>query len=594
MAPTIIVTTPTRDLNEFRAVAAMAARLQSRGKVEVNIAAVAQKAAHERPRTRSPWHEYAACNPAPEKFTPHPLLAPHLPAAFVEGNRGLMLAKAAVLREAGLGAAFWSYLPNFWPESFFAEHPELRGPRTDHPRRSTHAEFAPCVDQPRTLEVMRWQVRELCRLVPHLGTLFFKTNDAGPGLCWSHWQYAGPNGPEHCRGRGMGRRVRGMLEALRGGAAEAGVDLAVHFRGNFSAAERAEVVAALPDHCSTPGAAGAAATVPCAADRTYPVRGLFDPLAVLRALAGRRADAAVFVDLRCAYDRAGEPLPVAEQTVALVDRLLAEPVSGTLGPLQRLREHCAGWAGGGERDELFEVLVDLHEALSDKAKMLPGLSAIYGGVSLRYVTRPLVWDPAGLSAAEEAHFLPHVFNVDEGRARLDWLDQHASRIAPHAMPTRGADPRLWSAYALCDRLRRVARGLRGCAEAGAAAWVRDAAAACELYASIVRSGANFYAGQVLRERNAAASPVDVNCSAWLGHPDYAAFQEVLRDELDNTTAFAALLRGEAGKLITTATAAADEDTFVLGPDLAAQVATKAALMRRHWRDAERALAAPNR
>ncbi len=588
---TIIVTTPTRDLEAFGAVAALAARLKRHGRVEVNVAAVAQAESCEAQAGGSPWHAYATYNPALEKIVPHEAIAPHLPADAVAANRALLLDKAAILRRHGLGAAFWNYLPNFLPESFFEAHPHLRGPRTDHPRRSTREAFAPCVDQPQMLAMIRAMTAELVRLVPELGTFYFKTNDAGPGLCWSHWQYAGSNGPASCRGRSMGRRVRELIDAVRGGAADAGGALRVHLSGNFSAGELDDIAAQLPDGCTVRGRGESPVTVGTLADRCYPVRGVFDPLGVLESLQGLRGRSSptLFVDLRCAYDRAMERLDTAEAIIDLVDGFLAAPAWGTLAMLQRLHECCVRWAGDHDAARLMEAFVSLREAVKFKQAALPGLSAIYGGVSMRFVTRPLVFDPLQLTPRDEAYFLPHVFNVSVERARLDWLDQHGSRIRPAALlGTEAGDPRLWTADNAAARFVQTARAFESLGDP----WRRQTIG-LRLYAAIVRSCAHFFAAQVIRDRHghgADASPVD----PWAGHPDGAVFAELLRDELDNAAEFERLLRDGGMDAITHAHGPVVEDTFVLGADLPEQVRTKQRLMRRHWRDVEAALAPPNR
>ena len=57
-------------------------------------------------------------------------------------------------------------------------------------------------------EMFAGMVAELMENVPELHTFFFKTNDAGSGICWSDWQYTGPNGPTHCKNHSMGEGKR--------------------------------------------------------------------------------------------------------------------------------------------------------------------------------------------------------------------------------------------------------------------------------------------------------------------------------------------------------------------------------------------------
>lgn len=132
----------------------IAARLQPYGQVQVDIGILADKSWHEMPAGGSPGHEHATNASAMSKFFPHPKIAPFLPAVWVEKNRKPLVAKAAILRQAGLEAAFSSNDTHIRPEAFFRKYPRLRGPRVDHPRRSLQEEFSWCVDRPETLEMV--------------------------------------------------------------------------------------------------------------------------------------------------------------------------------------------------------------------------------------------------------------------------------------------------------------------------------------------------------------------------------------------------------------------------------------------------------
>ena len=154
-----VIHAPIRDLDEFRRLAEQAARLKPFGRVEVNVSTLADKGFHDVPPGRNSWYEYTSYNPTPYKFFPDPKIAPFLPADFVRKNRELLLAKAEILREFGLGAAFWAYEPNYLPREFFDAHPNMLGPRVDHPRRGNHPAFAPCVSVRETQEMFAGMVR---------------------------------------------------------------------------------------------------------------------------------------------------------------------------------------------------------------------------------------------------------------------------------------------------------------------------------------------------------------------------------------------------------------------------------------------------
>lgn len=599
---TFVVNSPIRDLGEFRSLASMAARLKRHGRVELNISTLAEKARHEIPPGGSPWHEYASLNPTPARFFPDERLAPHVPDEFVRKNRELLLAKAAVLRELKLGAAFWSYEPNFLPETFYQANPQLRGPRTDHPRRSRRPEFAPCIDQEETQAMTTRSVRQLVSHVPELGTYFFKTNDAGPGLCWSDWQYAGRNGPAGCKHTGVGQRVRRLMEAILRGGSEAGRRLTVHMTGNFSAAELRAIGTELPDGCYVRGAKPGSLSVAALTETCYPVRGIFDPLAVLRSLQRLReaSPTTVFIDLRASYDRTYEPLEFSQFLLDVVDDFLHRPVSGPIQTLQRLRELCRRWVGPdrseADADLLLDALIELHEALKFQAAALPRMRTMYGSVSLRYLTRPLVFAPELLTPSEESYFLPHVFNVSHERARTDWLDVHGTRHLPSWVTLDSLDPRIGAVDQVRERLNNAAECIDR-ATPRQSPW-RRMAGAVRLYGLLLRGCGNFYAAQIIRDRHAARiSRPAITPPAradWSGDNDLSLFNDLMRDELDAASDIQRLLCEHGLSILAHATRPEDEDTFLLGPDVLEQLLKKQSIMRDHWLDAERYLTTPNK
>ena len=601
-ATTFVVNTPMRDLAEFRTLAKFASRLKRFGRVEINISALAEKARHEVPPQGSPWHEYAACNPTPAKFFPDPKLEPFVPHDFVKRNRELLLAKAAVLREFGLGAAFWSYEPNFLPEAFFEKYPSMRGPRTDHPRRSRQEEFAPCIDVEETREMTTAMVAEIARNVPELGTYFFKTNDAGPGLCWSDWQYSGPNGPSKCRHRAMGDRVRDLMKSILRGGEKGGAKLTVHMTGNFSSEELSTIRPNLPENAYVREAGGDSVSVGSCADQCYPVRGILDLIGTLNALQrlNGRAVPTVFIDLRSFYDRGYEDLPTSERIIEIITRHLDAPPRGPIEVLQFAQDLCNDWVGQEQGNTLFTAMLELNEAFKYKAAALPRVSAIYGGVSLRYITRPLLALPERLTAEEESYFLPHVFNVSHERARLDYIDVHGTRQTPEWMTADSADPRIWAINRLAGQLEGVASKLESLRDVPHDDYWRCMSIGVRLYASVLRSCGNFFAVQIIRDRSAKTFNGHANRfngkqqANGTGHPDLMLLNEIMRDELDNSAEMIELLKRGGPGILSHAKDPADEDTFLLGPNVIEQIERKRQLMREHWLDAEEYLYTPNK
>jgi hypothetical protein len=89
-----------------------------------------------------------------------------LPLEYARKNMEIIVQRCAVLKALGLKAAFVGKEPAWLPEAVYRNHPEWRGPRCEHPRRSRHAYYAPCVDHPKVLEMYQNAVAELCRQAP--------------------------------------------------------------------------------------------------------------------------------------------------------------------------------------------------------------------------------------------------------------------------------------------------------------------------------------------------------------------------------------------------------------------------------------------
>jgi hypothetical protein len=122
------------------------------------------------------------------------------------------------------------------------------------------------------------------------------------------------------------------------------------------------------------------------------------------------------------------------------------------------------------------------------------------------------------------------------------------------------------------------------------------AMALRIYSSVVRSCANFNDAQIIRNRNreVLAGPIHRpnKIPTWTGDQDLLDFNEIMRDELDNTTELIQLLENGGMDLINHAHEPALEDTFLLGPDLVENLKQKRKIMLDHWLDIEGYLTSP--
>ena len=444
-------------------------------------------------------------------------------------------------------------------------------------------------------------VAGVLKAVPEIGTYFFKTNDAGPGLCWSQWLYSGPNGPAFCRHRGMGERVRGLLDAINRGAEQADVRLDIHMSGNFEESERDDIARRLPENVTLLRRTQKTHSVGSGISRYYPLRGLFNPLDLLKQLQRLRDPelTTVFIDFRSSYDRGYERLDVVEKVVEVVDDFLKGPVYGTMPMLQRLRTWCDAWGGKDHGERLFEALVSMDEAVKYHRAAFPGFRLITTATSLRYLTRPLVAMPEKLSPQEESYFLPHVFNIHQSEARTDYVDTHGGRMAPSHSAGRGQDPRVRAVDGFRQMIDDVCSSLEDLDGAPEAAFFAKVAAALRVYASAMRSANNFYSMQVLRDRNAdklaAPESIPPKEGSWTGDADLLLMNEFMRDELDNAADLLELVENRGGMdCLCVARPEEEEDTFLLGANVAELLRKKMTIMRRHWLDATKHLATPHK
>lgn len=587
-----VIQAPTTDLSVFRQIAKMASRLKPYGKVEINISELADKGFYEIPPGRNFWYEYASYNPTPYKFFPDPKIAPFIPEDFVKKNRELLLAKAEILREYGLGAAFWSYEPNFIPNEFFEKYPELLGPRVDHPRRGNHAAFAPCIDVKETQEMFAGMVAELLKNVPEIHTFFFKTNDAGSGMCWADWLYTGPNGPAHCENISTGERMETLMNAFKKGAETAGKDITIFLTGSmFTDEEKLDIYNHLPENCffqshNSDEVKGIYSKIV----GNYPVRGIIDPMEIIRNINSAMKDSAstVFLNFRASYDRACEHPDAIDKFIdILVENLKNQTSNNFKTEQQQMYQACIQLAGDKNAQHLADAFLALEKANKYKSTNLGNASGIYWGITARHITRPLVVAPDRLLFEEEAYFLPFVFNPSEKEARMDYTDIHGVH---QTLPQGVANIYV----SMLDSVILTFKSLID--NATEKVFLQSMVKALKIQKSIYRSIGNFAEAQAIREKNVEKLSIPPHrpnkTPTWDGDPDLQAFNRIMRDELDNTLELMRVLENGGMEFISHTNDSKYEDTFLLGPDLIDQLKTKRKIMLNHWTDIEGYMTTP--
>jgi hypothetical protein len=573
---------------EFKDYAKVLARLKPYGRVDVCINSPAVKSDYEIPSNSCDWHEYASYNRSVSAFFPDAKLIPFIPADFVAKNRQLLLYKSGVLRELGLSASFRSNEPRFLPEAFFEKYPDLRGPRVDHPRRSVQKEFAPCFHKPETIEMYRNMIEQLFKNVPEINTFYFSMNDAGSGFCWEDWLYSGPNGPSSCRNINKSEAITTMLKVYKEGARQTGHDVDIYFKGMFTDSEIEDLATKLTEKCFLEGIN----TPPVKNISTmfaYPVRGIINPLSILRTL-GRPEGSnpqTYVLSFQTSYSRGHERLETIEKVIDIIEENFKDPIGeGEVNALNALRKLCVSWGGEANAETLFNACQLFDQTLNRSRAALRGMDPLYWGISARHITRPIVFAPQRLTTEEEKSFLPHVFNISIEEARNDFMDIHGGN---RELPMNAVDN-------LVGDIKRVSSLIEKAKNAPAQKFLNDLAKALRMYACVITTCGNFNDAQIIRNRNKdmLSGPLHRpdKIPTWTGDQDLLDFNEIMRRELDNTQELINLLETGGMDLFYTARPPFPEDTFVLGPEIVDQLKTKRKIMLAHWTDVEGYLTTP--
>ena len=102
---TFVIMSATRTAADFEVLAQQAARLNSRGRVEIGVSSLAERTLADIPPGGSPWHDYTTCLPALGKFFPHRDLQPFVDGEHVKRNQTLLREKLSICRTHKLAAA---------------------------------------------------------------------------------------------------------------------------------------------------------------------------------------------------------------------------------------------------------------------------------------------------------------------------------------------------------------------------------------------------------------------------------------------------------------------------------------------------------
>lgn len=599
--PRLILNNCDNDLRTFEAYVASAKLLKDDFDLRIVINHLHRPHWEERPDREDPYPLYFIGFPTFKDFVFHKTLSSVQHPAFVRGNVRLMRAKAAILEKHRMKGAFVGLEPIYLREVFYERFPSWRGPRVDHPRRSREPLFAPCLHMPEVQELYATMVAALVKQFPVLDTFYFPcTNDSGAGFCHYAGSYFGPNGPARCRSERAAAAVAAFHRAVLEGARRGGARAAVTLMANAGRAWRSELMPSGAHHFPSDRKEAGSFVIQSDLTCAYPVRYLSDPLRLLEEVAvlpktGTPILAVWFGDC---YSR------VPADTVS-VDRLLRlflavwrnpEKASSLTRRLDLLESHLAEEFGNASASRALEGFVALSQAFRLQAdnpmRLRTTTLPMYGSVSHRWLTRPFVAIPEALTPQEEDEVLKHAFCAFGPAGRRNLLDLHGKlAINPagdYDQFSAGIDLLIRGLDAARNHFLAAAQAARKGAPARTLSLYAKSARTLALIWRNCRNALEFAAlrdnAQVMPEAQRGA-PVDKGGGdlGWMS-PYHKIVYRVLRSELDVLDELLPLVKNDAERVVGRADKPANEDTLLLGPNLAGQLVRKRQIMLRHWQD----------
>jgi len=506
-----------------------------------------------------------------------------------------------VMKPYGLKGTCYAVEPMWLPEGVYREHPRWRGAQCELGRIARRPYFAPCIDDEEVLDLYRRAMREFCTMFPEVDHYSFMTNDSGGGAEWTPNVYPGMNGQLRTRGRDGGARLANWLKAMREGAQQAGVDMRLNLHSSGFPPElntSAQLQCVPGTFVQWRNNRGEILNGPCAVlggglwSVPYPAVGM-----------GCIPD--FVAGLQCIYNKPKKPEGLAriafldddaEIVRTVIETVLEDPGQGSEAHA-RLVLKCAGKFCGSK--DGAQTLVGAWRAVDCATHAVRqvrqkgfGQVLAFCGVSMRWLTRPLVPEPEKLSARELKYAAPFLFSADPERDLKSFgyvLGKGVFRGESVVWMAR------WCLQEAYDTLKSAESAVRSLALGKERS--PEARKRLDLYASRI----GVYACLVANARNVimyqyaldprdqpqyAPNPMDYDDNIIY---DYRGliFRKLARAELDNMTDLIGYLESAGGKVIEHARRKSEESVFMLDADLVAALRHKCAVMLDHWQDYER-------
>ena len=598
-APQIKVSCPTANLEEYRKVAMLAKEL---GATHLAADQIEPSMWQWNLDRRDPYPNWSIQRPTLFKYIVPKELKAYLPEEYANRNLEMLRKRVEIIKEFGLKTVFSGMEPAYLPEKAYREHPEWRGPRCDHPRRSRKEYYAPCLDNPEMRRIYVDTVAELCRVAP-FESFELMTNDSGGGLCWYPKLYPGMNGPSCCYSVPLATRIVNMLSIFQEGAAKAGlsnvkVNLSRYFR-------QEEVRATLPflkpnqflmgQNASGKSPRSLIGYMSTHQEHTFPVYCLSRMVKIASQL--QTAQEHPEYDMNIVLRGLDE-----FDTIRFLRKFLKKKITaGQAGVYAALNEFAADLVGSERAPKLVEAW-DLVERAYDALEGFNTGGHLFtlGTVHQRWLTRPLVMFPGELKPEEKNYYRQFQFQAQteaDADNLLDlqgyrWLSGYGAYFLYNNIYWTSVAPRLSRAANLLSEL------IPASLDSETKHYLELQTKKVQLYQCIAYNALNvIHYQEILDRTDYKRVPVDTTFDAFeQGDEQLYKLERILRDDINNTVRIIRLLESTTEPLLIHASSDDMESVMVLGTrrKLLDDLNRKIDIMENHRREPERLYKSYNR
>jgi hypothetical protein len=433
----------------------------------------------------------------------------------------------------------------------------------------------------------RKAVAEICRVAP-VELFSFLTNDSGSGICWSVSLYPGQNGPAWCRERAYADRVIGFLSAVQEGAKDAGLEAEVSFNYGSGYISQAEIASVIPN--LRPGQAINGRTrdgrIPLRTVGynfyeawTNPVLGIPQVLRVAEHLEAAARDESANVNVVFCQ-------PDSPELYALLKEYRQRPFRGPLGRMQAVHSAAAQMVGEENAESLTAVWEKIDRGVGFLRAMNCDPIMLVGTINQRWITRPLVPFPMELKPEEKDYYRKFQFQANSEEEAADLMNLQGFELI------NGFSGSLLASNLFNQAINHLQSAIGEIAELRKEAGSKDALHILSLrlrtLVCFYRNARNTIQYQDILDRTDYEHPPrEENIYPMDGDQKLREIQNVTRDEIDNVNELTGLLESSKVPLVELAPSMAEEDIFLIGPNIVEQLRKKVQIMLEHQLDVYR-------